>query len=108
MSSSEAVATSSTTSQTGSEALLNITVKGPSDTKLLVSVSAASSVADLKLLVADALVAAGSDRIEPAQQRLIYSGRVLKDEEVVVKYGLKDGNVVHLVRCPLYHLPTPV
>ena len=35
----------------------------------------------------------------PAErQRLIYSGRVLKDPDVLSTYKIKDGNTVHMVK----------
>ncbi|ODV92263.1 hypothetical protein CANCADRAFT_12539, partial [Tortispora caseinolytica NRRL Y-17796] len=36
--------------------------------------------------------------IPPNQQRLIYSGRVLKDEEPLSTYKVKSGHIVHLVK----------
>lgn len=39
------------------------------------------------------------DESFPAESiRLIYSGRVLKDEDLVSKYSLKQGHTIHLVR----------
>lgn len=81
---------------------LSITVKGPSDTKLAITVSATATVLELKQLIESA--APESNRVEVQNQRLIFSGRVLKDEEIITKYGLKDGNVIHLVRSIRYNL----
>lgn len=35
---------------------------------------------------------------EPGRQRLIYSGRVLKDADTLASYKIKEGNTVHLVQ----------
>lgn len=37
-------------------------------------------------------------KIPAARQRLIYSGRVLKDAEPLASYKVKEGNTVHLVK----------
>lgn len=73
---------------------LSLNIKGPSDTKLAVSVPADASVADLK-----AAVEAADASFPKDQQRLIFSGRVLKDEDPISKYGIKNGVAIHLV-CP--------
>lgn len=70
---------------------LNITIKGP-DTKLALVVPPTATVLELKNLVF-----AAAPNFPVDQQRLIYSGRVLKDEDLVSKYSLKTGHVVHLV-----------
>lgn len=75
---------------------LSVNVKGPQDVKLSITVSTGATVAELKALVTEAN---GDFPVE--QQRLIYSGRVLKDDDLISKYGLKDGHTIHLVsfRC---------
>lgn len=71
---------------------LSITVKGP-DTKLTLSVPVESTVLELKTLIHSQ-----APNFPVTQQRLIYSGRVLKDEDAVSKYNLKDGHTIHLVK----------
>eukprot|EP01115_Flamella_aegyptia_P015552 TRINITY_DN9633_c0_g1_i1.p1 TRINITY_DN9633_c0_g1~~TRINITY_DN9633_c0_g1_i1.p1 ORF type:complete len:451 (+),score=65.21 TRINITY_DN9633_c0_g1_i1:57-1409(+) len=39
-----------------------------------------------------------NSNIPAEQQRLIYSGHVLKDQQTVQSYGIKDGHTIHLVR----------
>lgn len=51
-----------------------------------------STIADFKVLVAE-----NSD-IAADQQRLIYKGRVLKDDNTLESYGLESDHTVHLVR----------
>ncbi|ORY74307.1 hypothetical protein BCR35DRAFT_306768 [Leucosporidium creatinivorum] len=72
---------------------LSINVKGPQDVKLPITVPTGATVAELKALVAEANPDFPAD-----QQRLIFSGRVLKDEELCSKYNLKDGHTIHLVK----------
>lgn len=71
---------------------LEVTIKGPSDLKFAVSVPPSATVLELK-----GIIAAADSTVAVEHQRLIYSGRVLKDEDPVSKYSLKSGNTVHLV-----------
>jgi len=75
----------------GVTATLSITVKGP-DTNLKLAVPTNATVLELKALIFE-----NAPSFPIAQQRLIYSGRVLKDEDDVSKYALKDGHTIHLV-----------
>ena len=72
--------------------VISINIKGPSDLKLSLKVDSAITVEDLKQQIATE-----NGDFPADQQRLIYSGRVLKDNETVEKYGLKDGHTIHLV-----------
>lgn len=76
-----------------------VNIKAPSDVKLQINVPEDATVADLKTLVA----AANSDFPADAQ-RLIFSGKVLKDEDPVSKYNLKNGHTIHLVSLLLVSL----
>lgn len=71
---------------------INISVKGPSDLKLSLRVDTSVTVEELKQQIATE-----NSEFPADQQRLIYSGRVLKDNECVEKYGLKEGHTIHLV-----------
>lgn len=68
--------------KTSSEGLHNITI------------AETATVADLKKILA------GDDyeKIPAARQRLIYSGRVMKDEDQLTKYKIKQGNTIHMVK----------
>lgn len=70
---------------------LSINIKGP-ETKLTLSISPNSTVLELKAQIFE-----NASNFPVAQQRLIYSGRVLKDEDQVSKYALKDSHTIHLV-----------
>jgi len=76
------------------ETQLTFNVKSSSDAKHVISISGNSTVADLKTKLS------GSDYadIPASRQRLIYSGRVLKDQDTLSSYKIKDGHTVHLVK----------
>ena len=38
------------------------------------------------------------EKIPPARQRLIYSGRVMKDADQLSTYKIKTGNTIHMVK----------
>ncbi|KAI1823259.1 hypothetical protein F4861DRAFT_510916 [Xylaria intraflava] len=69
-------------------------VKTSGDRQHTLTMPESASVADLKAKLA------GSDfeNIPPERQRLIYSGRVMKNEEPLSTYKIKTGNTVHLVK----------
>lgn len=69
-------------------------VKSSSDAKWTLSLEPSTTVADLKAKLA------GSDYadVDASRQRLIYSGRVLKDGDTLATYNVKDGHTIHLVR----------
>lgn len=71
---------------------IQINIKGPSELKLSITISLDKTVKDLK-----AAVAAASD-VEAERQRLIYSGKVLKDEDVLSTYKIQAGHTVHMVK----------
>ncbi|KIO28630.1 hypothetical protein M407DRAFT_242945 [Tulasnella calospora MUT 4182] len=75
-----------------SDAEVTISIKGPSELKLSITITLDKTVKDLK----DA-VASQSD-VPADRQRLIYSGRVLKDEEVLSTYKIQSGHTVHMVK----------
>lgn len=71
---------------------ITITIKSSGDAKYEVSVDTSITVADLKKeIAAQALVPAES-------QRLIYSGKVLKDADTVASYKIQSGHTVHMVK----------
>lgn len=76
------------------ETPITFNVKSSSDAKYVLTVPLTMTVADLKTKLS------GSDfaDIPPDRQRLIYSGRVLKDIDTLSTYKIKEGNTVHLVK----------
>ncbi|KAJ5190229.1 Ubiquitin-like protein DskB [Penicillium cinerascens] len=73
---------------------ITFTVKSSTDAKFTLSLPVSTPVSELKQKLSS------SDYADtPAErQRLIYSGRVLKDNETLESYKIKDGHTIHLVK----------
>lgn len=78
----------------GAEQQVTFTVKSSSDQKFSLTLPAATTVGDLK----QKLSASEYAGLPSERQRLIYSGRVLKDADTLGSCKIKDGNTVHLVK----------
>jgi ubiquilin len=76
------------------ETQVTFNVKSANDQKFVITVPASSTVADLKTKLSGSEFA----DIPPERQRLIYSGRVLKDPDTLSSVKIKDGHTVHLVK----------
>lgn len=76
------------------ETHLSFNIKASNDQKFLLTLPASTTIAHVK----DKL--AGSDYADiPAERiRLIYSGRVLKNEDTLSTYNVKNGNTIHMVK----------
>lgn len=77
-----------------SDQQITFTVKSSSDQKHVVTVSLSTTVGDLKQKLSTSEYA----NIPAERQRLIYSGRVLKDPDTLNTCKIKEGNTVHLVK----------
>ncbi|KAL1950876.1 hypothetical protein VTO73DRAFT_25 [Trametes versicolor] len=71
---------------------ISINVKGPSELKLQISISTDKTVTELKQAIAE------KSDVPADRQRLIYSGRVLKDEDALVTYKIQSGHTIHMVK----------
>ncbi|KAK9370203.1 hypothetical protein V1509DRAFT_617036 [Lipomyces kononenkoae] len=71
---------------------INVTVKSSADQKYTVSVSPTLLVSDFKEVLEPQC------NIPKERQRLIYSGRVLKDHETLSSYKIQSGHTIHLVK----------
>jgi len=80
--------------QSAEDTQLTFNVKSSSDAKYVITVPASTTVGDLKNKLSTSEYA----DLPAARQRLIYSGRVLKDPDTLASYKIKDGNTVHLVK----------
>lgn len=72
--------------------VIKIKVKSSGDKKYEVEVDTDSTIEDLKTLIS-----AESD-VPAENQRLIYSGKVLKDAETVAFYKIQNDHSIHLVK----------
>jgi ubiquilin len=81
-----------TTSTEDSQVTFN--VKAANDQKHVLTLPATTTVADLKTK----LSAQEYADVPAERQRLIYSGRVLKDHDTLSGVKIKDGHTVHLVK----------
>lgn len=80
--------------ETADETPITFNVKASNDAKYTLTLPLTTSVADLKQKLSSSEYAdTPADR-----QRLIYSGRVLKDNETLATYKIKDSHTVHLVK----------
>lgn len=76
------------------EVQLSFNVKASSDAKYSITMPASATVLDLKTKLSSSEYA----DLPTDRQRLIYSGRVLKDSETLGTYNIKEGNTLHLVK----------
>lgn len=76
------------------ETQVTFNVKAANDQKHVLTLSTATTVADLKQKLSTPEFA----DISADRQRLIYSGRVLKDHDTLASVKIKDGHTVHLVK----------
>jgi ubiquilin len=71
---------------------ININIKSSTDKKFVISIEASKKVLELK-----EAIAAQTD-VPADRQRLIFSGRVLKDDDLLSEYKVADGNTIHMVK----------
>ncbi|KAI8328151.1 hypothetical protein BC941DRAFT_385716 [Chlamydoabsidia padenii] len=71
---------------------ININVKSSNDKKMVIAIETSKTVLDLKNAIAE------QAEVPAERQRLIYSGRVLKDHDTLGDCKLADGNTVHMVK----------
>ncbi|KAI0674016.1 hypothetical protein C8Q78DRAFT_1186515 [Trametes maxima] len=79
-------------SESSSSPEISINVKGPSELKLQITISTDKTVIELKQAIAD------KSDVPADRQRLIYSGRVLKDEDALSTYKIQSGHTIHMVK----------
>ncbi|CAL5874316.1 uncharacterized protein PFLUO_LOCUS8612 [Penicillium psychrofluorescens] len=79
---------------TADDTSITFTVKSSTDAKFTLTLPLSTPVSELKEKLSSSEYAD-----TPAErQRLIYSGRVLKDSETLESYKIKDGHTIHLVK----------
>lgn len=77
-----------------SEAQITFNVKSSSDGKYVLTLPSTTTVAELK----EKLSTSEYADLPASRQRLIYSGRVLKDVDALSIYKIKDGHTIHMVK----------
>ncbi|KIK78908.1 hypothetical protein PAXRUDRAFT_771440 [Paxillus rubicundulus Ve08.2h10] len=75
-----------------SDSQIQINVKGPSELKLQITISTDKTVLELKQAIAE------KSDVEADRQRLIYSGKVLKDEDLLSVYKIQSSHTIHMVK----------
>jgi len=81
---------------------MKLNIKCSNDTKLAIDAEPTDTIATLKQKIADSLaeLPASNTLANTAadSQRLIFAGRVLKDDDQVATYKMAEGHTVHLVK----------
>lgn len=80
--------------EAGEESPISFQVKSSNDAKYSFSLVPSTTIADLKAKLSTSEYA----DVPPERQRLIYSGRVLKDHDTLATHKVKDGHTIHLVK----------
>ncbi|KAJ0425094.1 hypothetical protein BJY00DRAFT_274746 [Aspergillus carlsbadensis] len=79
---------------TAEDAPITFNIKASNDAKFTLTLPPSTPVSELKEKLSSSEYAD-----TPAErQRLIYSGRVLKDNDTLATYKIKDGHTIHLVK----------
>jgi len=71
---------------------IQVNIKGPSELKLQISITTDKTVKELKEAIAQ------KADVEADRQRLIYSGRVLKDDDLLSVYKIQSQHTIHMVK----------
>jgi ubiquilin len=71
---------------------LSLTIKLSNDTRYTITIDETSTVKQLKEKIDD------EQAISADRQILIYSGKVLKDEEILKEAKITTGQTIHLVK----------
>ncbi|CAK9439739.1 uncharacterized protein LODBEIA_P38390 [Lodderomyces beijingensis] len=71
---------------------ITVTIKSSGDTRLQLTFDPSITVLQLKELIGE------KESTPVAGQRLIYSGKVLKDDQTVESYKVQDSHTIHLVK----------
>jgi ubiquilin len=71
---------------------ITVNIKCSGDKKFAISIETDKTVLDLKNAIAEQADVAAD------KQRLIYSGRVLKDHDTLADCKIADNNTVHMVK----------
>lgn len=71
---------------------MKLNIQGSSEKKFALECENSESVSDLKIKISKEM------ECEKGNLRLIYAGRILKDEETIESYKIQDGHTIHVVK----------
>ncbi|KAJ6781553.1 hypothetical protein PWT90_01548 [Aphanocladium album] len=80
--------------ETGSDAQITFKVKTSADSTHVITMAESASVLDLK----NKLAGEDLENVPVDRQRLIYSGRVMKNDDTLATYKIKPNNIIHMVK----------
>ncbi|WEW61545.1 hypothetical protein PRK78_007035 [Emydomyces testavorans] len=89
--------------EAGDETPITFQVKSSNNAKYSLTLPLSTTIGDLKAKLAAPEYA----DVPPSRQRLIYSGRVLKDHDTLATHKVKDGHTIHLVKSSVGNPPAP-
>ncbi|PNY28293.1 Deubiquitination-protection protein dph1 [Tolypocladium capitatum] len=89
--------------EAGGDAHVTFKVKTSSDSTHTVTMAEAATVLELKTKLAGADL----ENIPVERQRLIYSGRVMKNDDTLGSYKIKPNNTIHMVKSAASNPPQP-
>jgi ubiquilin len=76
------------------EASITIKIRASNETRYSLTLPESTTVLELKNKLSTAEYA----DTPPERQRLIYSGKILKDDDTLASWKIKDGHTIHLVK----------
>ncbi len=80
---------------------MQLNIQSSSDKKIPVTCQETDKVIDLKDLIGKEI------ECEKEKLRLIYAGRILKDDDTLESYSIKDGHVIHVVKTGISKAQVP-
>ncbi|KAJ3493268.1 hypothetical protein NLG97_g4837 [Lecanicillium saksenae] len=80
--------------EAGSDAQITFKVKTSADSTHVITMAESASVLDLK----NKLAGEDLENVPVDRQRLIYSGRVMKNDDTLATYKIKPNNIIHMVK----------
>ncbi|POR31652.1 Deubiquitination-protection protein dph1 [Tolypocladium paradoxum] len=89
--------------EAGADAQVTFKVKTSSDSTHTITMAEAATVLELKTK----LSGADLENIPVERQRLIYSGRVMKNDDTLGSYKIKPNNTIHMVKSAASNPPQP-
>ncbi|KAM3515817.1 hypothetical protein MY11210_000588 [Beauveria gryllotalpidicola] len=89
--------------EAGSDAQITFKVKTSSEGVHAITMPDSASVLDLK----NKLAGDDYENVPVDRQRLIYSGRVMKNDDALATYKIKPNNIIHMVKSAASNPPQP-